>query len=90
LVINSDILPQKVSADLRAGKGDVRLKTRGVLAEVFAVLDLSNLGYKNFNAVFPSDRSSPDFMAEFEGTPARVEVKNLAEPEDWITKVAMS
>src|SRR5713101_8378039 len=50
LVINSDILPQKVSADLNAGKGDVRLKARGVFAEVFAVLHLSKLGYKNFDA----------------------------------------
>ena len=90
LVINSEILPQKVRADLKAGKGDVRSKVAGVIAEVFAVLHLSKLGYKNFYAVLPSDRSSPDFMAEFEGTPARVEVKNLAEPEDWITRVAVS
>jgi len=90
LVINCEILPEKVCADLKAGKGDVRPKVAGVIAEVFAVLHLSKLGYGNFNAVLPSDRSSPDFMAEFEGAPARVEVKHLAAPDDWITKVAIS
>jgi len=28
-------------------------------------------------------------LADFEGKPARIEVKNLAEPEDWISRAAL-
>src|SRR5439155_9614450 len=80
LVINSEILPQKVKDDLKVGKGDARIKVAGVIAEIFAVLHLSKQGYKNFKAVLPTGRSSPDFLAEFESKPARIEVKNLVEP----------
>jgi hypothetical protein len=90
LVTNYDILPQKVRDDLIAGKGDVRIKVKGVIAEIFAVLHLSEQGYGNFKAVLPAGRSNPDFLAEFEGKPARIEVKNLAEPEDWISHAALA
>jgi hypothetical protein len=90
LVINAEVLPQKVNDDLHSGQGDVRVKVKGVIAEIFAVLHLSKLGYKDFKAVLPTIRSSPDFLADFEGKPARIEVKNLAEPEDWISQSALS
>lgn len=36
----------------------------------------------------PTHRASPDFHAELQGNKARVEVKNLSEPDDWITIAA--
>jgi hypothetical protein len=90
LVINPEVLREKVKSDLSAGKGDADIKTRAVLAEILSVLHLAKMGYKNFEAVLPSRRSSPDFMAELNGIRARIEVKNLSEPQDWITKAAMA
>jgi len=88
LVVNPEVLREKVKSDLKAGKGDAEIKTKAVLAEVLSVLHLAKMGYKNFEAVVPNERSSPDFHAELQEKRARIEVKNLNEPEDWITKAA--
>lgn len=88
LVLNAEVLREKVKSDLMVGKGDAEIKTKAVLAEVLSVLHLVKIGYRNFEAVLPSERSSPDFHAELQEQRARIEVKNLNEPEDWITKAA--
>ena len=88
LWLNPEVLREKVKSDLKVGKGDAEIKTKAVLAEVLSVLHLAKIGYKNFEAVLPSERSSPDFHAELQEQRARVEIKNLNEPEDWITKAA--
>lgn len=88
LVTNPEVLREKVKSDLKAGKGDAEIKTKAVLAEILSVLHLAKIGYQSFEAVLPTHRASPDFLAELDGKRARIEVKNLNEPEDWITKVA--
>ena len=88
LVRNHDVLRQKVQSDLKPGKSDAEIKTKAVLAELFSVLHLAKIGYRNFEAVLPTHRASPDFFAELDGKRARIEVKSLNEPEDWITKAA--
>jgi len=88
LVTNPEALREKVKSDLKAGKGDAEIKTKAVLAEILSVLNLAKIGYQNFEAVLPTQRASPDFRAELSGKRARIEVKNLNEPEDWITIAA--
>ena len=88
LLTNPDVFREKVQSDIKAGKGDAEIKTKAVLAEVFSVLRLAKIGYRNFEAVLPTHRASPDFLAELDGRKARIEVKNLNEPEDWISKAA--
>jgi len=88
LVTKPEVLREKVKSDLKAGKGDAEIKTRAVLAEVLSVLHLAKIGYRNFEPVLPSHRSSPDFSADLKGEKARIELKNLSEPEDWISKAA--
>lgn len=84
-VINPEVLREKVKADVKAGKGDSEIKTKAVLAEILSVLHLAKIGYREFEAVLPTHRASPDFLAELNGKLARIEVKSLKEPEDWIT-----
>lgn len=88
LVINPEALREKVKDDLKAGKGDAEIKTKAVLAEILSILHLAKIGYQDFEAVLPSHRASPDFLAELNGKRARIEVKSLKAPEDWITIAA--
>jgi len=88
LLTNPEVFREKVKADIKAGKGDAEIKTKAVLAEVLSVLHFAKMGYQSFEAVLPTQRSSPDFLAELNGQKTRIEVKNLNEPEDWITKAA--
>jgi hypothetical protein len=46
LVVNPEVLREKVKSDLKAGKGDAEIKTKAVLAEVLTVLHLAKIGYK--------------------------------------------
>ena len=55
----------------------------GMFAEIFGVLHPGKLRLLHGLAL-RTQSSSSGFMAEFEGTPARIEIKNLAEPKDWI------
>jgi hypothetical protein len=70
LMVNPEVFREKVKADLKAGKGDAEIKTKAVLAEVLSVLHLATIGYRNFEAVLPNARSSPDFRAELNGKSA--------------------
>jgi hypothetical protein len=65
-----------------AGEGDVGLKAVGVSPKSLGFCIWGNSGY--FMAVLRTQSSSSDFMAEFEGTPARIEIKNLAEARDLL------
>ena len=45
-------------------------------------------GYYAFEAVPPAKIAMPDFFARLNGKKARIEVKHLNEPDDWITQIA--
>jgi hypothetical protein len=92
-LINPAVAQQKAVIDLRAGETDAENKLRSFLAEVFAVLHLKKAGYRNFEVILPppdrtARKKTPDYLAEFEGKKARIEVKNLREPDDLVRNVA--
>ena len=92
-LINPEVAPQKASADLQAGKNDTENKLKSFITEVFAVLHLKKAGYKNFEVILPPEkgparRKTPDYFSEFDGKKARIEVKNLREPQDLVRTVA--
>ena len=88
LLINPDEAPRKALLDLKCGKEDAEEKLRSFMAEVQAAIHLSSLGYEAFEVVTASSQPGPDFNAQFEGKPAKIEVKNLQEPGDIIRTVA--
>ncbi len=90
LLVNPDQAPTKACADLR-GNGsdsDIDIKLRGVVAEIQAVITLSAVGFSDFQIVMAGGQASPDFIAVFDGQRARIEVKNLREPKDFIRMIA--
>lgn len=91
-LINPDVAPRKALIDLRAGENDAESKLKSFISEVFAVLHLKREGYKNFEVILPQEegakRKTPDYLAEFEGKRARIEVKNLREPADLVKNFA--
>ena len=88
-LVNPEAAPPKVTDDLRGKGAEVEDKLGAVAGEVHAVIELKNRGFSEFVIVPPSPPSpTPDFEATFESKLARVEVKNLREPDDHIRPVA--
>jgi hypothetical protein len=91
LLTNPDTAPKKATADLRPDKKgavDAEDRLRSLIAEVQAPIVLTRLGFTRFSVVLPGESALPDFEAEFEGKQARIEVKNLREPQDLLGNVA--
>ena len=88
-LLNSEAAPPKVRDDLRGKGADIEEKIRGVAAEIHAVIELKNRGFSEFVVVPPSpSKPLPDFEAKYEGKRARIEVKNLREPDDHLRPIA--
>jgi hypothetical protein len=88
LVVNPDVAPVKAFKDLRSGGEDAGEKLTSLMAEVMAVIHLQKLGYSRFEVLMPLQEPTPDFNAYVEGKEARIEVKNLREPQDIVRTVA--
>ena len=89
LLRNPATAPRKTALDLKArDRKDAEEKLRSLLAEVQAVLHLAKLRYKDFEVLMPDEAPSPDFSAQLDARPVRIEVKNMREPEDIIRTVA--
>jgi hypothetical protein len=88
LLTNPDEAPIKATIDLNANRPDAEEKLINFHAEMVAVAHLSSIGYRNFSIVLPATNApSPDFMADFNGQVAAIEVKNLQPPADRIQTV---
>jgi hypothetical protein len=87
-LVNPATAVERANSELLSEEKDPEGKLKSLMAEIFAVLHLRKLGYKNFEVALPEGRSTPDFYAELEGKKARIEVKNLRVPENLIQTVA--
>jgi hypothetical protein len=88
-LLNPEAAPPKVQDDLRGKGAEIEDKLRGVAAEIHAVIELGNRGFSEFLVVAPSpSKQLPDFEAKFDGRRARIEVKNLREPDDHLRPIA--
>jgi hypothetical protein len=88
LLVNPESAPPKVAQDLRSKAGEVENKLRGVAAEIQAVIELKKRGFSDFKVISPNGLPSVDFESKFDGRLARIEVKNLREPDDHIRMIA--
>jgi hypothetical protein len=76
---------QKADAELMPGTPQ---RLTSFMTEVLAVVELSRSGYSNFEAVIAGDKPMPDYTATKGERSVRIEVKDLADPEDIIRTVA--
>jgi len=88
LLVNPESAAPKVAQDLRSKDAEIENKLRGVAAEIQAVIELRKRGYSDFKVISPNDRPSVDFEAMLDGGRARIEVKNLREPDVHIRMIA--